>query len=282
MLNFNVKLILSVFICSILILRCGRNQDEDVELDIDTEVALIEVKIEKTFASIDDIADQAELGKSISKKMTSENDILTNCATIKKDTICGNNNDTINIIVDFGTIACQGNDGSFRKGEIKITSIINKNFGVRITRTIETSNYIVDGNIIGIRRKLEYNGTDSQNNHKWLLTMSGRVDLPDGRYIERNSNQIRTWIEGINSHYDWTDDAFTIQGNSTGTRIDGKKSVTTIVSPLKTKTICPYILSGKIKIETDSRPDLNIDYGNGTCDNISTCTSLGKSWIITL
>jgi hypothetical protein len=76
MLKFNATLILSVFISSLFILSCGRNQDEDVELDIDTEVALIEVEIDKIFTSIDDIADQVELETTATKKTTTENDII--------------------------------------------------------------------------------------------------------------------------------------------------------------------------------------------------------------
>tara|TARA_B110000211_G_C14073817_1_gene551123 strand:- start:1771 stop:2619 length:849 start_codon:yes stop_codon:yes gene_type:complete len=282
MLNFNAKLFLTVFISSLLLTSCGRNQDEDVELDIDTEVALVEVQVDKTISSIDDIADQAELGTSITKKTTSENDILTNCATVTKDTLFGNTRDTIIIKVDFGTVPCEGDDGSFRKGEILITSIVDNFNGFRDARKIETSNYIVDGNIISIVRKLDYDGIDQQNNHKWKLSMDGRIDFTDGRYIERSVDQIRTWTMGISTPTDWTDDEFTIQGNSTGKRIDGKNITSTIVNTLKLRTSCAYIVSGKIKIETASRPDLDVDYGNGTCDNKATATSQGQTWIITL
>jgi hypothetical protein len=282
MLNFNAKLILSVFIFSLFIVSCGRNQDEDVELDIDTEVALVEVQVDKTIASIDDIADQAELGTSITKKTTSENDILTICATVTKDTLIGSTRDTINIKVDFGTVPCEGDDGSFRQGEILITSIVDKNSSFRYARKIETTNYIVDGNIISIVRKLDYNGTDTQNNHKWTLSMDGRIDYTDGRYIERSVDQIRTWIAGITTPTNWTDDEYTIQGNSTGKRIDGKNITTTILNTLKLRTSCAYIVSGKIKIETVGRPNLDIDYGDGTCNNKATASSQGQTWIITL
>jgi hypothetical protein len=197
---------------------------------------------------------------------------------ISKDTAEGNTSDTISIIVDFGTTDCEGNDGSYRKGMILITSIINNNSGIRTTRRIQTNNYSVDGNIISIVRKLEYGGLDAQNNHKWDLTMQGRIDFSDGRNIE----QIRTWIEGINTPQDWKDDVFTIQGSSTGTRIDGKNISTTITNTLIVKTICPYISSGSIKIETESRPNLDIDYGDGTYDNKASCTSQNQTWIITL
>jgi len=112
--------------------------------------------------------------------------------------------------------------------------------------------------------------------------MDGRIDFNDGRFIERNITQIRTWTDGITTPSDWTDDQFTIQGTSTGKRIDGKAITTTITKTLKVKTSCAYINSGKVKIETSNRPDLIVDYGNGTCDNKAICTSQGKTWTITL
>lgn len=282
MLKSNVKLPFSILICSLLILSCGRNQDEDVELDIDTEVALVEVQIEKTFTSIDDIADQAELGTTVTKKTYSENDILKECAVVTKDTASGSSKDTVNIVVDFGTVDCEGDDGVTRKGKIIITSIIDKLTTVRLERKIETENYVVDGNIIDITRKLDYGGQDQQNNHYWNLDMNGRIDFKDGRYITRNIDQVRTWVEGTTTLADWTDDAFTIQGTSTGKRIDEKELTATISETLKVRTSCSYVVSGKVKIETSGRPDLLVDYGNGTCDNKAECTSLGKTWTITL
>lgn len=276
-----LKILSSLFI-AIILTSCRRNQDEDAELDLDTEIAISEVQIEKTFASIDDIADQAEVGNIITKKTTETNDILSGCATVSKDTLTGNTIDTINITVDFGSTPCEGDDGVERQGIIKITSLIDNSSFIRKERKIETQNYIVDGNTIHITKKLDYSGIDPQNNHKWEQTMNASIDFKDGTSIDRNSSRLKVWVEGFDTPLDWTDDAYTLEGTDTGKRIDGRTITTETVKTLMIRSHCSNIVSGEIKITTQGKPDLNINYGDGTCDDKATATSQGQTWDITL
>lgn len=278
-----MKLISINYILLIVLLSsCGRNQDEDAELDLDTEIAISEVEIEKTFTSIDDIADQAELGNTITKKTNETNDVLSGCATITKDTLSGSTVDTININVDFGSTPCEGDDGKFRQGIVKITSFINNSNSTRIERKIETINYIVDGNSIQLVKKLDYLGLDPQNNHKWQQDMTASIDFSDGTSIQRNSDRLRVWVDGDSTPFDWTDDAYTLEGTDTGVRVDGKTITKETTQTIMIHANCPNIVSGVLKITTDGRPDLSIDYGDGTCDNKATAHSQGQSWAITL
>lgn len=267
---------------TIILLSCGRNQDEDVELELDTEVAVVEVEVEKTFNSIDDIADQAELGTTITKKTVSENDILTNCATVTKDTSNGATTDTINIVVDFGASDCLGDDNIKRRGKINITSIIDNSTFVRLERKIETEDYYRNGNQVSLERTFNYLGLDPQNNPKWKISMNASILFTDNRTITRNSDRIRTWTSGATTLADWTDDEYTIEGTETGTRIDGKTITSTTTKTLLVRTNCPYVVSGVLKIETSGKPDFSIDYGNGVCDDKATGSSLGFTWSISL
>lgn len=273
---------LSFFILSILISSCGRNQDEDAELDLDTEVAVSEVEVEKTFSTIDNIVNQAEVGNTVTKKTTEQNDILSGCATITKDTLPGAVIDTIQISVDFGSTPCEGDDGIERQGKITIINFVDNSSYIRKERKVETNNFYSNGHQIQITDKQIYDGLDPQNNHKWIQTIDASILYSNGSSVERSSSRIKVWVEGATTTLDWTDDVFTFEGQSTGKRIDGKTISTETIKTLMVRSDCSNIVSGEVKIVTDGRPDLSINYGDGTCDDKATATSQGETWTVNL
>ena len=111
------------FSLTFLLFGCQKNIDEDVELDLDTEIIIADANVGVTVSEIDNIADQAEVLSFVSKTYDIT-DVLNDCATVEKDdTLFGNNYDTLYTRVSFGEVECEGIDGR-KKRKIEIMVFI--------------------------------------------------------------------------------------------------------------------------------------------------------------
>ena len=99
--------------------------------------------------------------------------------------------------------------------------------------------------------------------------------LANGSVIDRTSERVWQWIEGIDTPEDQSDDVIVITGQAEAVMtIDGetntyKKEITT---PLKRVGDCRYIVEGVVDITLNGALVSSIDYGDGTCDEIAIFT----------
>jgi hypothetical protein len=77
------------------------------------------------------------------------------------------------------------------------------------------------------------------------------------------------------------DDEYTITGNGSGINRKGNAYTLTIQNPLIVKMACKYITQGIIEF-VNSKKTLEIDYGNGSCDDDATITINGVTYNIKL
>ncbi|WP_375559394.1 hypothetical protein ACE193_16860 [Bernardetia sp. OM2101] len=205
------------------------------------------------------------------------------CATLT------HNETTRTITVDFGT-SCVGQDGRTRSGKV-IINYRDRNLMTRDELTITFQNYAV--NNYGLTGTLHTNGIARNSSDQWQYNLkleNGTVVFPD-RTIQLTFDRVYTWTEGFGS-LDYTDDVFTITGNSAGTTANGIAFTSTITNPLTKKSICwtqqiIYPVSGILDIQfTRSTgraiPNVTLDYGNGICDKEATLTAGNQTRVITL
>lgn len=281
--KFN-KSITSLLFMGVIILSfssCKRSVDEDIELDLDTTIIKVDAEVEVTNMDIDNIADQAEILETVTKKTYDLNDILSE-ATVTKDTSSGLTYDTLFITVDFGNVENEGIDGRLRKGIIYVTSLYT-NAGIRQERIIETENYYFEKNKIELTRKHTYDGVNSLQNHKWAIENDLTIHYADGLTSNRQSQRTQTWLEGATTLNNIEDDKWEIEGTDQGTRKDGKTFTTQTSEPLIFYSNCKYIQQGKIKYLIDGGDDFVIDYGAGSdCDNKADIIVGDRSTVITI
>jgi hypothetical protein len=86
---------------------------------------------------------------------------------------------------------------------------------------------------------------------------------------------------GANTKNLLIDDEYTITGNGSGVNRKGNAYTLTIQDPLVVKIACKYITQGIIEF-VNSKKTLEIDYGNGSCDDDATITINGVTYNIKL
>ena len=256
------------FSLTFLLFGCQKNIDEDVELDLDTEIIIADANVGVTVSEIDNIADQAEVLSFVSKKTYDITDVLNDCATVEKDdTLFGNNYDTLYTRVSFGEVECEGIDGRKRKGKIEIMSVYNK-LGFRKFREINTENYHVQGKKVRLQRKLEYDTLNDLNQFVWKLIGNVEITYSNNEKTTVDFDKKYTLVSGGDTPLNLEDDELQITGSENGIRKNGKNFTNTIIEPLKVSRNCRYVKEGKIKFEIENEIDFVLDYGAGSdCDN---------------
>ena len=83
-----------------------------------------------------------------------------------------------------------------------------------------------------------------------------------------------TWIEGIETTEDQTDDVIQIEGTVNASNSDGDTYKKEIVEPLVRARDCRFIVSGIVKVTLNDQLISTLDYGNGDCDAVAVMTGL--------
>jgi hypothetical protein len=86
---------------------------------------------------------------------------------------------------------------------------------------------------------------------------------------------------GVITFWDWQDDVYNITGSSNYTLANGETGSFAITEPLKKNNNCQWVSKGKAQL-TWNGVLMDIDYGNGDCDNKATVTINGVQYEITL
>ncbi|NNM21925.1 MAG: hypothetical protein HKO54_00100 [Flavobacteriaceae bacterium] len=199
--------------------------------------------------------------------------LFTDCVTI---TISFENGVTF-VTLDFG-FGCQLNNGAI------VSGIINLTYGpvVAGTRTITVvfedftyNSKEVAGGATIYRERNNANGNPQSTVNKDL-----QITFPSGVIANVTGTRVAEWIEGVGSGT-WMDNVFLITGDrqievSTGFTHDALVTV-----PLRREATCPHFVSGEIEI-TRNNGNGNLDFGDGTCDNIAILTVNGVEITIIL
>lgn len=208
------------------------------------------------------------------------------CATItiERDTASTKEWPIGTITISFDSATCS-NRGVVRSGEIVI-HFSGHRYSPGATRSISFNAYK--------RNKHEIDGTYTITNVSVsdtsylkfeVVLVGGKITFPDGSTITREQDITHEWIRTSNPLNDeWLRLA---GGTAHGTGRRGHSYDMQIIKDILVKRSCEINddicipVSGEKKVKTDSK-EFDIDYGDGTCDNIITMTVNGAQKNITV
>ena len=179
------------------------------------------------------------------------------------------------ITIDYGT-GCEGFFENTRSGKIIIVIT-----GCRLLegskKTVTFENYYFNGIKVEGTKEVENLGYNENQNLEFSdKLMNGKLTLPDGQVIERSFDYKKEWVVGQDTRYIW-DDEFLITGTAAGVDINGVAYTKTITTALLWKRECRFFVSGVVLIEREGCDPIEINYGDGTCDEVATVTCGGES-----
>jgi hypothetical protein len=91
--------------------------------------------------------------------------------------------------------------------------------------------------------------------------------------IVRSSVRTWTWLEGMETTDDQTDDVIQIEGTVQASNSDGDTYSKTIVDPLIRMRDCRFIVSGVVEVKLNDIIASTMNYGDGECDAVAVLTN---------
>ena len=236
---------------------CGKRESDASEV---ATIAADDNAADNSFADLKDAGDQAGITSS-TKGYEKSKDSCVKVSVLSKDSIANK----IKLVVDFGATDCVCKDSRSRRGKINIE--YSGPIGALGSKVVYTpdqyfvNNYGVSGvKTISIIEKLTYS----------IKVENGKITKPDGGVVTWTSDRVRKMVAGDNTPLFLLDDAYEIEGTSSGTNSSGKTYSFATQTPLLKAIGCQWIKSGKLSIKREGKKDAVIDYGTGTCDDKAT------------
>ncbi len=176
--------------------------------------------------------------------------------------------------IDYGTNGSIWN-GRVRKGKI----IIEKQgkIGAKgTTTTVKFENFYIDNNRLEGIVTLTNNGFSTG-------FYSFNFDVA-GAKIHSASGDSSSWEthRSMDVYLSSGSIKTLMRGSSSGVNRKGLAYTVTTTEDLLTEYGCAYVKQGGLKISSTGKPDINIDFGDGTCDNKATITVNGIKYKKTL
>jgi hypothetical protein len=236
---------------------CGKKETDATEV---TSIASDDNAADNSFADLKDAGDQAGITNT-TKGYEKSKDSCVKVSVLSFDSIAKK----IKLVVDFGTTDCVCKDSKTRRGKITIdyTGALGAT-GSEVVYTPEkyfVNSYGVSGiKSIKIIDKLTHS----------IKVENGKITKPDGGVITWKSDRVRKMVAGDDTPLFLLDDAYEIEGTSSGINSAGKTYAFATKTPLLKSLGCQWIKSGKLEIQREGKKDAIIDYGNGICDDKAT------------
>ena len=174
------------------------------------------------------------------------------------------------ITLDYGDSTVLHN-GTVLSGSIEIT-ISAPRSSHDFERTVVYNEFGVDSMIIDGYATILVDKVDTMYRQ---YTSDLTFTLADGSVINRTSERVWQWLNGMQTMFDQSDDVFVINELSQAEMtVDGTtdtyKKETTV--PLKRLGDCRYIVEGVVQITLNGSLISEINYGDGSCDELAVMT----------
>ena len=170
------------------------------------------------------------------------------------------------LLVDFGS-GCTSVDGVSRSGKIIYTFNNGPLITPGATVSVSFENYVVNGYGVGGSYSIKNNSTDDGPYIFDTEVSQGEVTYPDQSTYNYTGSRTYTQSAGISTPLDFTDDAFSITGNSTFSSSEGTSLVSNITTPLLRSFSCANITQGVVAFTYNTTIKGTLDFGDGTCDD---------------
>lgn len=152
---------------------------------------------------------------------------------------------------------------------------------VGATREVSYENFFVDSVHIEGGATRTFIGTDSTQ-RVFSNVSDLTLTFPDGTILYRNGERKRTLLEGFETPFYHGDDVILIEGFVDYETSSGKSFSKSITRPLIKTGACRFITEGTISFTLKGEDFAELDYGDGTCDDVATITKGGETRQITI
>jgi hypothetical protein len=262
---------------SLIFVGCETNEEEETDtVSFSTENSIRAVKADNVAEVTFNILESGFVENEGVRSPSSRNlvSLFPSCTTITIST----NGSGGTIILDFGD-SCTLNNGAI------VSGIISISYGPIIsgTRTINYTfeDYTYNGNSVAgggeILREISNANGNPQSTVNEVITVS----FPNSDVsATREGLRVVEWIQGFSSGT-WTDNVYEVSGNWDTNFNSGFSRSGTVTQVLVRRLSCLFVESGKLVIERQGQT-AEIDWGNGTCDNMATLTRNGIEYPIIL
>jgi hypothetical protein len=219
-----------------------------------------------------DAADDAGIyARTTQEAQAAERFTIPVCAVITV-TPTGQNVFPKTVVIDFGA-GCVNTTGITRKG--KITYVFTgklRTAGTTVSASFDNymvNNYKVEG-VYSILNSSIGNGISFTTQ-----ISNGKITYPDGSFYNYSGNKTVTQTVGQGTA-NLSDDEFTLSGLSNYSSSNGTSLTASITTPLVKRFSCKWIVSGVTRY-TYNALNMELNYGNGDCDNKATITMAGQT-----
>jgi hypothetical protein len=233
-----------------------------------TSMATDDALAQKTYDDVQSIANEAM--SSYSKLNVLDSVFLGNCATITLDLTVM----PYKLTIDFGTTNCMCPDNKNRRGKIICTFNGAYSDSGTIIRDSLDNYYVDDNKVEGVRIVTNLGHNIAGHPHFSVLTTGTIIKANNGGTITWQHSGEREWVAGYDT-FTWLDDEYLIYGSTSGTAANGQSYTLTIDTALDVKLNCKYITAGVLTFHAAGIPDVSLEYGDGTCDNVAVLTVSG-------
>lgn len=196
------------------------------------------------------------------------------CASVNISAAVSLDSDTIEI--DFGSSNCLDTDGHLRRG--RIVCLYNPGFLDSLHMwEIFFYDYYVDDIKLGGVVQVTNNGHDGSGNTSQSISTTATMESAGDVMV---FNSTLSYVRSIGeSTLTTTDDVWFIVGTANNcTSFSGTNFSANISSPVYRPEQCRYLTKGIVFIVPQSSAQIDLDYGNGACDNTATYTMNGSSY----
>lgn len=181
------------------------------------------------------------------------------------------------VVVDFGT-GCTDVDGKTKSG--KVTMVVGKLWQPNSLVTLQYENYSEDGVKLDGKFSFSNNSTTSAGVYQ-IKADKVKITDANGESWTWSGTHLFNQTRGHNSWWDWSDDVYDITGNIDVLFPNGEVVTWNINNPLIKANNCYWVSKG-IGVLKLNGTDIQVDYGDGTCDNNATLLLNGKTIAIKL
>jgi hypothetical protein len=140
------------------------------------------------------------------------------------------------------------------------------------TRTATFTDLTVDS--LTVNGTIEKNILSVTEEREVYIVRDLEFILPDSTTINCYDEINRIWEQGIGTPFYYVDDVITIDGYGTCNDSDGNQYRRDITKTLQKQGGCRYLVSGTVSYSANGLTFATVDYGDGTCDNTGTFTSI--------
>lgn len=180
----------------------------------------------------------------------------------------------ITITIDYGD-GITTNRGRLIAGTVTIEISGERNTDGS-TRKITFTDCIIDS--IGINgTSIETFYGDNTTIRKTTNNSDVTFTLADETVIERVGNNVREWLQGLDTPTDRTDDMIQTTGSINVKSSTGENYSRIITEPLINLGDCRHHVQGIVQYRQNDAVIAELNYGDGTCDNLATMTSGGET-----